>query len=357
MKKCLGVLMLCIFLLTLGSTASASTRTWIATSPGDWSVAANWNGTLTTADTARIITGDVTLDSSQTVSVVQMGNTSGPASNCTLNINSGADLTVACVATTTEVFGLARYYGSGSAVTVNHSAGTVKVSNTAGTGELRFITGSSVTGATVNYNLSGTGVIDTEIFSRGVKLVGTINFNATSGTALIVRNKINKFGKISEGGGFNQSQAKLEIGAVDTIAAITVGDGSNSMDYTVGTGGTLAIDIASASSYDTVLQYGDICNTAGATLSIDLLGGYTPELGSFFDIWKLNDLSKMGSGIFAVVPAGFSVAWVDTGSTVEGVTTSDLDGITDTLRVTVIPEPTTIALLGLGLLAVRRNKK
>ena len=51
------------------------------------------------------------------------------------------------------------------------------------------------------------------------------------------------------------------------------------MDYTVGTGGNMNFDIASISSYDTIIQYGTLANTAGATLSIDLLGWFYPGCG------------------------------------------------------------------------------
>jgi len=46
------------------------------------------------------------------------------------------------------------------------------------------------------------------------------------------------FGLNSAGAGFNQGTCKLEIGAIDTVKAISVGNATNSMDYTVGTGGT-----------------------------------------------------------------------------------------------------------------------
>jgi hypothetical protein len=333
--------MVCALLLSIGSTAEA-TRTWVSGNTGNWSNTANWSGSTLpiTTETATINNGNATLDASQTVGQLLMGAAATDVG--VLNINSGANLTIS--KGSSELMGIGKF--AGATETVNHSAGTVSVFYTGynGTGETRLVT-AGTTLATVNYNLSGTGILDTEVLNKGNKAANA-NFNATGGT-LVIRNLIMKFGLISEGYGFNQGTCKLEIGAIDTVKAISVGNATNAMDYTVGTGGTLDFDIASASSYDTVTQYGTLANTLGATLSIDLLGGYTPTVGSQFDVWTFSDKSKAGSGTFGVLPAGWTAGWVDTSA----------DGSLDTLRLTFIPEPATIALLGLGFLAMRRNKK
>jgi hypothetical protein len=327
--KLLGVLMLCTVLLTFGTTVRATT-TWVSGNIGDWSDPANWVGCVLpiTTDTTNINNGVATLDASQQVGVLFMGNNLATDVG-TLNINSDVNLTISKASN--ELLGLSRV--AGATGTINHSAGTVKVYRPDSTlGEVRL---ANVTGAIANYNLSGTGILDVQVLSRGDKARTTANFNATGGT-LVVRTKINKFGRIAEGAGygFNQGLCRLEVGGISTVGAITVGDGSNSMDYAVGAGGTLAIDIASAVSYDTVTQHGDLCNTAGATLSVNLLGGYVPTVDGFFNVWTFSDKTKAGSGAFASLPSGWTAAWVDTNA----------DLSTDTLRLTYIPEPATIAL-------------
>jgi hypothetical protein len=333
------------FLLTFGTTAKAadvsSTFNGLANDGNNWSNAANWsaglpsgNGTATIPDNFRVL-----LDTSQSCGITLLN--SGTVGNAVLNITTGANLTL-YKSGSSEIFGLSRIAnGSG---TVNHSAGTVTAGNGAGTGEVRL---SNVDNATSTYNLSGTAVLDTEVLNKGAS-GRPATFNATGGT-LVIRNLLNKFGLNSAGLGFNQGTCKLEVGAISTVAAIGFGNSTNAMDYTVGTGGKMVFDIASASSFDKILQYGNVATTFGATLNINLLGGYVPGVSSFFDVWTFNDKSKAGSGAFASVPSGWTAAWVDT-STVP-------DGSTDTLRLTYIPEPATIALIGLGLLAIRRNKK
>ena len=341
MRKCVGVLMLCSFLLVFGSGANAAnvSGTWSGAVNNDWSNAGNWSALPEGTGTATIgDNGTVLLDTSQSVGIVLLG--SGTVGNATLNITNGSNLTIN--KGSSESFGLARI-AAGTA-TVNHSAGTVTVGMGGGTAETRL---NNIAGATGTYNLSGTGILDTEVLSKGNSSRSGV-WNADGGTGtLVVRNMIYKFGLQSAGLGFVQDDCILEIGAINTVKAITVGNGTNSDDYTVDAGGTLNFDIASASSYDTILQYGNVANTLGATLNVDLLGGFAPTVNSFFDVWTFNDKSKAGSGAVVGLPVGWSASWVDTNS----------DLSTDTLRLTYTPEPAMIALFGLGLLAIRRNRK
>jgi hypothetical protein len=373
--KFLGVLMLCTFLLTLGSTAEASNRSWVIGASGNWVTPGVWNTTPVPADTATFTSGTATIDAtSGVISVIGMGGskvaqTGGPM---VVNINSGANITVASTGIPmSNTVAWAR--SSGVTTTVNQSGGYFRVYSTLGynDGEVRLINGSTaVPSTTVIYNLSN-GTLDTEILSRGAATATANQFNATGGT-LVIRNRITKFGTVTDvnglaqpGQGFNQGTSKLEIGNIGSVITMYVGGDANSSipigsrtDYAVGAGGEINIDIASASSFDKMRVYGDLINTAGATLSIDLLGGYNPTAGETFDVLSfldptarvsldLNIKYMQGSGAVSLVaPAGWSTAWVDTNA----------DTYTDTLRVTAIPEPATIALISLGLLAIRRKK-
>ena len=197
MRKCVGVLMVCALLLSIGSTAEA-TRTWVSGNTGNWSNTANWSGGVlpTTTETAQVNNGNATLDASQTVGQLLMGDAAATDVGV-LNINSGANLTISKASS--ELFTLVKV--SGATGTVNQSAGTVSVfaPGYAGTGETRLVSASTTTGTAI-YNLSGTGILDTEVLSKGNATNSSAQFNATGGT-LVLRNMIYRFGLNSAGGG------------------------------------------------------------------------------------------------------------------------------------------------------------
>jgi hypothetical protein len=338
MKKCLIILAI----LGIIVPAAHATRAWNTDAVGNWSDGANWSGGSIpgTLETAQFNTGTLTLDTDIQIGQYLGGNVASTNTGI-LNLTTGANLTVSKASS--EVFCVQKV--NGTYEVVNHSAGTLRVFHSGGngTGEFRLVTGSSNTTGSATYNLSGTAILDTEVFSKGLKNAPA-TFNATGGT-LVIRTKMTKFGLAGEGYGFNLGQAKFEIGAIGTVKAIELGDGSNKMDFTANAGATMVFDIASATSFDKISQYGAADNVEGASLIINLLDGYTPEIGTTFDIWTFYEKNRQGTGTFGMITPGFDAQWIDTNG----------DLTTDTLRLTAVPEPVTLVILGLGLLGIRRK--
>jgi len=243
--------MLLAFLLTYGNVANAAS-TWVSGNTGVWTDSANWD-TLPadpTTETININHGTSTLDDGWTIGILLMGN--GLATDVgVLNINTGANLTI--TKGSTELLGLSRV--TGATATINHSTGTVRVYHaTNTTGEVRLAN----TGGTVaNYNLSGDGILDTQVLNRGDKSRTTANFNATGGT-LAVRTSIIKWGLVSAGfTGFHQGGCTLAPGGLSTVSAtVTTGNGSNEMDYFMDPTSKICFDLGNGNS-DASLSVGD----------------------------------------------------------------------------------------------------
>jgi len=344
-----------VFLLVgLMASVASATVDWTGATSSDWAVSANWSAAPTTTERRDIAVGsastppvyDPVVSADSTAGVVMMGrtNTSQTIVNTSLTISSG---TLTVTSAGGELFSVAYSDNLNDNLTVN--GGGLTVYRGDGTGEIRL---NHVYSATCkgNVTLKG-GTIDVEYLNKGDKAGGG-NFTGQGGT-LLVRNQINKFGQKSEnsGYGFYLGGATLEMASFSTrsnvIGKVLLGSGQN-MDFYMDSTSKVKFDLGlsqnkggvAGTNWDQLQERG--LYTIAGTLLVNFL--VAPDAGDYWDVWvpqSGQEGATVGSGSFASVPSSISVSWVGD----------------DVVRLTYIPEPATVALLGLGLLALRRNKK
>ncbi len=321
------------------------------------------------------VTASTTLSTSETVNALYLnGSTFGQSLNLTgkiLTVTSGAidDFNFTTFSGGTINFGSATGYITGSTeptITTLFTGTSTGVGLVFGGGGAYNIdiTGSNYTGSTiiaagtVQGNVSNALPTGTDlridlggVFTTGSLTAETQQVKSLSGSGTV---KIgNATGQLNVGTG-------AIVGAAQTVTvgaggSISPGDPSGALRagiFNVGgtgsvanlsflTGSTLNFDLASDTQADLIsVLDGGATIASGATLSINLLNGYTPTSGT---TWNLLDTTTGISGTFAGLPTGFS----------DSIVGDDL------ILAYTAPEPGTWALIlgGLAMLVLIQRRK
>lgn len=277
---------------------------------------------------------DITVDSviSGTFLTVQLQNAGANAA--TLTLNSGA------VLNSTALNNAAN--GGTSIVTINtgaiwnvgatgvrvanseNSTGTITVAGGQLLSSGIFIVGGA-TAMTANLNFSG-GTIQTTSLQKGAG--STANFHWTGGTLITPETNLPTIDNIGTG--------RLAVGGIDTVGTFVLRSGATTT-YTQGADASLTLDLVSATTFDTIaLGAGTALHLdLDGTVELNLLAGFTPIAGQTYDVITATTITDSG-----FVLGGNGASWF----------TSEIirAGSTDILRLTAVPEPSTLAL---GLLA------
>ncbi|SOE98286.1 filamentous hemagglutinin family N-terminal domain-containing protein [Burkholderia sp. OK233] len=294
---------------TVSSALNSGTNVVLATGAdggttgGDITVSAAINKTSGSAASLTLnadgnikINADITSTSSTlalnlntNVNGIESGTHAATVSNATLGLNSGA-LTVSdglggsgngnltssgTLSLTNASLNAGSFVSTGTATFSNV---TGSVSNVSNQGNLSMTSSSSLSGEvltnTGNLALSNAALsFGTFTNDTGGHLSGTGTISVASGTGVLVNN-----GTISPGGD-------------GAIGSLSINGG-----YSQSATGTLLIDIASASSYDT-LTYSAPSLSLSGTLQTNLLGTYVPTLGTSFAALS-GPVSSTPPGIF-----------------------------------------------------------
>ncbi|WP_176060545.1 filamentous hemagglutinin N-terminal domain-containing protein [Paraburkholderia sp. BCC1876] len=211
--------------------------------------------------------------------------------NATLGLNGGA-LTVSDGSGNVGNGNLV--LGSGGTLSLNNAS--LSAGSFVNTGTATF---ANVTGSIGNVNNQGSLSITSGSALNGETLINTGNLALSSATLGFGTFTNDTGGQLSGNGTISVASGTgvlLNNGTVSPGGDGTIGSLSITGGYSQSSSGTLLIDVASASSYDT-LVYSATSLSLGGTLQTNLLGGYVPTLGTTFAVIS-GPVSSTAPGVF-----------------------------------------------------------
>jgi len=322
MRKCVGVLvMLCLI-----ASSAFATNNWTA-STGSWGTASGWNSTT-----------------------LGPGVVPGNPATEQVKINNGTECTVDVV---TGVFGTQKLTvgtGTPQATLKIVTGGTLNAGAEVQVGDAGSKLGRVVqTGGIVNV-VNGVASAKLEVGYKDSTGTWTISGGSIVGDAAYSQLQVGASGANGGNGTFTVQGTGGSI----SISKLYVGASTATAQYT-GTG-TLAFEIdGGVSAINAGSVYLDPTSIAAAVANLSVSRTGALPTGN---IILINNTGTGGvTGAFDNVAWGSSVyVWGFGYYTLTKTYIGGVDGLANDVAL-LTPEPATIALLGLGLLAIRRNKK
>ncbi|MGC4031939.1 MAG: PEP-CTERM sorting domain-containing protein [Tepidisphaeraceae bacterium] len=219
-------------------------------------------------------------------------------------------------------------YAGDGVINVSNGGSIVATSTVAGANNILFNTSSTGNGT---LNLMSGGTIDlggTSNFTRGTG-TGSATFNFTGGTLKNVASFA--IPVTQQGGTFTAGSSTSAIGTT----ALTAG-------YTLGSAGTLQVDLAGSGGVaGTDFDYYNVTGTASINGYVALLtaSGFTPTIGQTFNILTASTIDITGA-----TAGGWGLSVISGGNG-------------QILQATYVPEPASLAIVGLGAVAALARRR
>jgi fibronectin-binding autotransporter adhesin len=182
-------------------------------------------------------------------------------------------------------------------------------------------------------------------------LTGTNTYTGTttvSDGTLLVNGANSGGGAVTVAAGATLGGTGSITGAITVNGTLAAGASAGTLTVTGGVtfnaGSTTIVEIGGtgATQFDQLNMTGAL--VAGGTFDVDLIGGFTPSIGNSFDVFDFGSAS--GAFTLSLPGLGPGMAW-NTSALLTTGTISVVAGLG------VVPEPTALALIAVGLLAAR----